>query len=98
MSRMALQAIEKSGPEKKLVNLIVDGAPLSPPRSVWKVLQSMGEQAGIVTSQTWSPTKQANLAFAIVQTRQADPGNALMVDSDGDVRNAVVHNSSWQLP
>jgi dimethylsulfoniopropionate demethylase len=98
MSRTALLAIEKSGPDKKLVNLIIDGAPLSPPRSVWNVLRSTGENAGIVTSQAWSPTKQANLAFAIVASNQAQHGNTLTVDVDDDVRNAIVHNSSWQLP
>ena len=98
MSHEALQRISRAGPDKKLVNLVIEGAALGSPRSVWNVLDSTGEIAGIVTSQTWSPSMQANLAFAIVKSGQSGPGTALTVDVDDDVRAAVVHNTDWKLP
>ena len=90
MSRDALLKISEEGPEKKLVNLVIEGEPLGSPRSVWNVVDG-----GVVTSQAWSPSKKANLAFAIVDSGIAGVGSRLSVDADGDLRGAVVCNSRW---
>ena len=97
MSIEALKKIEKSGPEKRLVNLVVDGAALKSPRSEWSVQDANGQHMGIVTSLAWSPSMQANLAFAIINAASADRGTVLSVDADNDVRKAVVHDSNWKL-
>ena len=97
MSREALLKIAKDGPERKLVNLVIEGEPLGSPRSVRNVADASGDDVGIVTSQVWSPSKKANLAFAIVGSGHADLGNRLSVDTNGDVRDAVVCDGSWEL-
>jgi len=96
MSIEALKKIEKSGPEKRLVNLVVDGAALNSPRSEWSVRDANGQAMGIVTSLAWSPSSQANLAFAIINAASADRGTVLSVDADNDVRKAVVHDADWK--
>ena len=98
MSLEALQRIVEVGPDKKLVNLVIEGTALGSPRSAWNVSDSTGNIIGIVTSQSWSPSRQANLAFAIIKSSQADSGTALTVEADKDVRTAVVHNADWKLP
>ncbi len=95
MSRDALLKISEDGPDKKLLNLVIDGEPLGSPRSVWKVTDAGGDDIGVVTSQVWSPTKKANLAFAIVDSAYSEPGGRLSVDANGELRGAVVRNSRW---
>lgn len=97
MSRDALLKISENGPEKKLVNLVIDGEALGSPRSVWNVVDASGEDVGVVTSQVWSPSKKANLAFAIVESGYSEPGSRLSVDADGELRGVVVRDSRWEL-
>jgi len=96
MCREALARIAKAGPEKRLVNLFVEGEKLAELRSDWNVLSDAGDHIGVVTSQAYSPLYKANLAFAIVDAEHAALGNAVKVDADGVVRAAVIRDSRWR--
>lgn len=95
MSRDALARIASSGPDKRLVNLVIEGDPLEHLRSDWRVLDDDGNDIGFVTSRTYSPRFGANIAFAIVDSRHAALGTTMSVDADGDVRGAVVKTAKW---
>ena len=96
MSRNALARIAATGPENRLVNLVIEGGPLEAMRSDWGVLDADANQVGIVTSKIYSPKFEANIAFAIVKSAHVEVGSTLSVDADGDVRNATVHDARWQ--
>ena len=95
MSRDALARIASTGPDKRLVNLVIEGDPLEHLRSDWRVLDDDGNDIGYVTSRTYSPRFGANIAFAIVDSRHAALGTTMSVDADGDVRGAVVKTARW---
>jgi len=95
MSRGALQRIVKSGPEKRLVNLMIEGTPLSSMRSVWPVINDDGDNIGAVTSQAYSPRLNSGIALAIIKASYADVGGQVRVDADSDVRVATVCDARW---
>lgn len=97
MSRDALRKIAATGPARRLVNLVIEGAKLGALRSDWRVLDEDGEQIGLVTSQAYSPKYEANIAFATVRSSHAGIGASVTVDADGDMRRAIVHDSQWRL-
>lgn len=96
MSREALAEIAKTGPEKRLVNLAIDGGQLDVMRAEWRVLDSSAEQVGVVTTRVYSPRFKSNIAFAIIDAAHAAVGTTLSVDADGDVRTASVRNERWE--
>ena len=96
MSRDALARIAKTGPEKRLVNLVIEGDQLEAMRSDWLALNDEGKPIGLVTSRAYSPHFEANIAFAIVDSSYAEIGTTLSVDAGGDVRKATVRGARWQ--
>ena len=96
MSREALQKIAKSGPEKRLVNLMIEGAPLGSMRSVWSVIDDAGDSIGDVTSQAFSPRFNSGIAMAIIKASHAAIGSKVRVDADSETRMATVCDASWR--
>ena len=96
MSRDALAGIAAQGPAGRLVNLAIDGDPLTIMRADWRILDDAGNQVGTVTSRTYSPRFEGNIAFAMVDSDFAEVGTALSVDADGDIRRATVRDANWQ--
>tara|TARA_B100000686_G_scaffold345557_1_gene430391 strand:- start:3889 stop:4998 length:1110 start_codon:yes stop_codon:yes gene_type:complete len=95
MSREALQTIAKSGPEKRLVNLIIEGTPLGSMRSVWSVIDDAGDSIGDVTSQAFSPRFNSGIAMAIIKASHAGIGSKVRVDANSETRMATVCDASW---
>ncbi len=76
VGRAALQAVQQSGPARKLIGLrMVDNAI---PRAGYAV-QADGQPAGHVTSGTLSPTLGEKIAMALVPAALAGIGNAFEV-------------------
>ncbi len=96
MCREALEEVARTGPAKRLVNLVIDGRLEKVMRSDWRVLDSKGTPIGEVTSRVWSPRLGTNIAFAIVQTSHAAVGTKLSVDADGDIHSATVRDARWR--
>jgi glycine cleavage system aminomethyltransferase T len=95
MSREALVRVAANGPEKRLVNIIIEGDKLDLMRSDWPVLSQQGEHIGIVTSGTFSPRMQANIGMAMIAHAHVRAGSAVSVDADGDIRPATVCDEKW---
>ena len=96
MCRDALAKIMATGPEKRLVNLYLEGDALQSPRSDWRVMDGDGNDMGMVTSAAWSPRYESNIAFAIVKSVASAIGTGLSVDVDGELRSVTVVNAKWQ--
>ena len=96
MSRDALARIARTGPEKRLVNLFIDGGALGNTRSDWHILDEDRNRIGLVTSRVYSPRFETNIAFAIVDSAHANVGTTLSVDADGDIRSATVRDARWR--
>lgn len=96
MCRDVLAKIAKTGPEKKLVNLKIEGDGLGPMRDYWQVLDGHGNKVGVVTSQTWSPRLEMNIAMAMIRTGHNAVGTSVSVDANGDLRSATVMSDRWQ--
>ena len=76
IGRAALQAIQQSGPSRKLIGLVmIDNAI---PRSGYEV-RANGEPVGHVTSGTLSPTLGTKIAMAMVPAGMAGLGNEFEV-------------------
>ncbi|KXS16750.1 putative aminomethyl transferase [Gonapodya prolifera JEL478] len=77
----------KSGPTRKRVGLIVDGAPA---REGAQILSLSGEKLGKVTSGAPSPSLKKNVAMGYVPAGQSKLGTELQVEVRGKKYNAKV--------
>jgi aminomethyltransferase len=87
IGRVALLAQKQSGVRRRLVGLVL--AERGFPRPAYKVL-SNGEEVGVVTSGTVSPTLGDGIAMAYVPTRFVEPGTEMEIDLRGKRARARV--------
>jgi aminomethyltransferase len=76
VGRTALAAVQQTGPQRKLVGLVMRDNAIA--RHGYPVLVD-GEEAGAVTSGTLSPTLGEKIAMAYVPTAAAAPGTEVQV-------------------
>lgn len=89
VGREALVRLRETPPARKLVGMIVDGAPLAPNENVWRISVE-GETVGKLTSLARSPRLDANIALGLVATGYAETGTELEVDTWDGPRRATV--------
>ncbi len=97
LARSALEKIAQSGPARKLVRLVVDGAPIDPPRGAVPVLDEADRELGFVTSMVFSPRLELNIGFALVPSRLATVGTSHRVATCGGLRAANVVDGDWSI-
>lgn len=83
----AIAGVRRSGPGEKLVPFKIEGAGI--PRQGNPVLAG-GEQVGVVTSGTFSPTLEVGIGMAYVRADLAEPGAEVEIDVRGKRRPARV--------
>jgi aminomethyltransferase len=76
LGRAALAAVQQTGPRRKLVGLVMRENAVA--RSGYPVLVE-GDEAGVVTSGTASPTLGEKIAMAYLPAAAAAPGNEVQV-------------------
>ena len=81
IGKAALARIKETGPRRRQVGLILDGAPLAGPNTrSWPV--TIGDDTiGKVTSAVHSPRLQQNIALAMVAAEHADIGKEVTVNT-----------------
>ena len=90
LSRKALHKIRSEGPSKKLVGLIVDGAPfIGGCASPWKVM-SDNQICGKVSSAAFSPRLKINMAMATIDNGNNGIGSEVKVETPWGARSAKV--------
>jgi aminomethyltransferase len=87
LGREALVAQKEAGAPRKLVGFEVQGRGIA---RQGHLVQVEGENVGVVTSGTWSPTFEKALGLAYVPPRLAEPGTPLSLDVRGRGVPAVV--------
>jgi aminomethyltransferase len=91
IGKTALRRIRTEGPRRKQVGLIIEGAPMKGPNTVfWPVLKH-GATIGKVTSAIYSPRLEQNIALAMVSADCAFVGaEAEVVTGSGPARSTIV--------
>lgn len=81
IGKEALAEIARSGPERRRIGLFIDSEPIrQAPIRWWPVIVDDAE-SGVVTSATWSPGLERNIAYAVVSAEHAVPGLTVAVDT-----------------
>ena len=80
VGKTALKTVEKNGPARHLIGLMIDGRRI--PRQGYPVLIN-GQPAGFVASGTWSPTFDCAIATALVSASQLEKVQKIEVDVRG---------------
>ena len=75
----ALLDIAESGPARGRIGLFIDGEPIRQSPIRWWTVTDGEEHVGVVTSATWSPTLEKNIAYSVVSAEYAIPGLHLTV-------------------
>ena len=89
VGREALVRLRETPPERKLVGMNVDGAPLAPNESAWPI-SADGATVGKLTSLARSPRLDANIALGIVAARFSESGTEFEVETWDGRRRATV--------
>jgi aminomethyltransferase len=94
VGKAALQRLARDPPARRLVGLSIDGPPILPPETPWRVEAPDGRYAGRVSSACHSPGLQKNIGLALVGAEWTDPDTPLLVLTPDGARDATV----TQLP
>ena len=90
ISKAALTLIKERGVSQQLVGLEIDGAPFVGSNDFfWPVLKE-GVKVGTVTSATYSPRLQKNIALAMISIDHTASGRVLQVDKLSETRACTV--------
>ena len=90
VGKAALARIREEGISRKQVGLIIDGAPLTGPNTVFWHISKEGARIGKVTSAVYSPRLEQNIALALVLAEHAVLGDYVEVDVDGNTMQAEI--------
>jgi aminomethyltransferase len=88
LGKQALAQIKASGPSRRLVGFEMTGRGIA--RQGYPLLGPGGEQVGVCTSGSPSPTLDKNIGLGYVPVGMAEVGTALSVDCRGRAIDAVV--------
>jgi dimethylsulfoniopropionate demethylase len=93
VGRDALLRVAKEGPVKQIRALRIEGT-LPPCDRGWPLMDGQ-KQVGTVTSATWSPDFETNVAIGMVRMTHWDPATDLDVVTHAGVFPAVVQETFW---
>jgi aminomethyltransferase len=94
VGKTALQAIAKTGPERRLVGANFGGDPVTPNQHFMDV-KFGDEVVGHVTRYCWSPRLEHNIALINVPTAFAATGTTLSLDAGDGWRETEVVDIPW---
>ena len=90
IGREALKKIKANGVSQILTGLVIDGDEM-PGNSIWWPVTNGSNEAGQVTSATWSPRLKKNIALAMLPIAYQEPGTQLTVHSEHGEFGGTVH-------
>ena len=89
IGRGALQRLQQDGPSRQIRGVRVQGAAVPPCTQPWPV-HADGQTVGRITSATWSPDFQTNVAIGMIAASHWDSGTAVDVDTPDGTRLAEI--------
>ena len=96
LGRSALERIAESGPSQKMVRLIAQGEPIANPRETYPISVEGTNQAGSVTSITYSPRLQCNVGLGYLPAGHTRVGTEIKLSVASQSINAQVADANWQ--
>ncbi|ABF63906.1 glycine cleavage T C-terminal barrel domain-containing protein [Ruegeria sp. TM1040] len=90
IGKAALKRIQKEGPARLQVGLVIDAAPLRGPNTTFWPITKNGETIGKVTSAVYSPRLEKNIALAMVDAEHAVIGSDVEVTMTSGATSASV--------
>ena len=95
IGREALMKIRDSGPERLLVGVEIDGAPIVETNDAFWSLAIGGQKVGHVTRCVHSPRLAKNIGWANVPTENSSIGTEFRLHTSSGERQAVVCEAPW---
>ena len=94
LGQKALEQIAESGPDKRMVRLVVPGAAIANLRGTYAM--EVGEGAlGAVTSITYSPRFNRNVGLGYVPTAASDVGTEVVIHGPDEFVTGQIANNDW---
>lgn len=90
----AMSQERNAGPHRQIRPISVIGAPLSPARAAWPLTRD-GVRVGQITSATWSPDFETNVAIGMVDAGHWEAGTVLIVETPEGPREAIIEERFW---
>ena len=82
-------------PSRQIRSISISGPPVSSITSYWPLKDHEGDRAGHISSATWSPDFETNVAIGMVHQAHWTPGTELIVETESGEQTATVRDSSW---
>ena len=73
----------------------IEGPPVLILGHYWPLKNHAGQPSGRISSATWSPDFQSNVAIGMVHHESWTPGTKLNVETPDGTRNAKVREQFW---
>ena len=95
LGQKALEQIAESGPDKRMVRLVVPGAAIANPRGTYAMEVGETKRSGEVTSITYSPRFNCNVGLGYVPAEASDVGTEVVIHGPGEFVRGQIANNDW---
>jgi dimethylsulfoniopropionate demethylase len=82
-------------PNRQIRSISIAGAPVPAITSYWTLKDQDGNRAGHISSATWSPDFETNVAIGMVDRAHWTPGTDLIVETENGEQSATVRDRFW---
>ena len=96
LGQKALEQIAESGPDKRMVKLVVPGAAIANPRETYAMEVGEAKRSGEVTSITYSPRFNCNVGLGYVPAEASDVGTQVFIHGPDEVVTGQIANNDWR--
>ena len=96
LGRDALERIAVTGPERRMVRLVVEGEAIANPRETYPLTVTDMQDSGCVTSITFSPRLGSNVGLGYVPANKTATGTAVTIDTPTGTVTGHIANNDWQ--
>ena len=96
LGQKALEQIAESGPDKRMVRLVVPGAAIANPRETYAMEVGDAKRSGEVTSITYSPRFDCNVGLGYVPVETSGVGTQLIIHGPDKVVTGQIANNDWR--
>lgn len=87
--------LDRQKPTRQIRPISIAGDPISEVPELWPLKNLSGQPCGSISSATWSPDFNTNVAIGMVDRADWQPGTRLLVDTHAGTREAVVQAEFW---
>ena len=95
LGQKALEQIAESGPDKRMVRLVVPGAAIANPRGTYAMEVGEAKRSGEVTSITYSPRFDCNVGLGYVPAEASDVGTQVVIHGPNEIVAGQIANNHW---